>query len=177
MQLLDAAGIALATLGTLEQVIGNQKQLTAAYKKLDGDLNENSLVVYSGPLTEDVHLLHKGIAHGFWPHFYHETSEAGCLYLGDADLSVPFIVPDLRERLGSDRWRRVHTIQVPHHGAIKNFSAGVVEPGVQAVISFGTTNSYGHPSAYVIGQLHRLQAVSVLVTERLQTALYSSSRV
>ncbi|TVT36929.1 hypothetical protein FNT36_23965 [Hymenobacter setariae] len=83
-------------------------------------------------------------------------------------------MPDLRKRLG-DRWPKIQTIQVPHHGAVRNFNPAIVEAGMQAVISFGTTNTYGHPSAYVIGQLHRLRANPVLVTEQLETGLYSHS--
>jgi hypothetical protein len=52
-------GIELAALHTLEQVRDNQKALTSTYKKLAGDLNENSLVVYSGVLITPVPLLHK----------------------------------------------------------------------------------------------------------------------
>jgi hypothetical protein len=174
LKLLETVGIELATLHTLEQVLDKQTPLTTAYRQLDGDLNENSLVVYSGPLTEEVHLLHKGLSHAYWPHFYHKVIEAGCLYLGDANLSVPFIVPDLHRRL-AHQWPKIHTIQVPHHGAIKNFNPAIVAAGMHAIISFGTTNSYGHPSTYVIGQLNRLGATPALVTEQLETAVYSYS--
>ncbi|MGI4742599.1 MAG: MBL fold metallo-hydrolase [Janthinobacterium lividum] len=172
LRLLETVGIELTALRTLEQVLDNQKILARTYKQLDGDLNENSLVVYSGALTAQVRLLHKGPPCACWHHFYYEAVKPGCLYLGDADLSVPFIVPDLRKRLG-DRWQTIQTIQVPHHGAVKNFNPAIVAAGMQAVISFGTTNTYGHPSAYVIGQLHRLHANPVLVTEHLETGLYS----
>lgn len=174
LKLLEAVGIELTTLHTLEQVLDKQKPLTTAYRQLDGDLNENSLVVYSGPLTEEVQLVHKGISHAYWPHFYHKVKEAGCLYLGDANLSVPFIVPDLQRRL-AHQWSKIRTIQVPHHGAIKNFNPAIVTAGMHAIISYGTTNSYGHPSTYVIGQLNRLGATPALVTEQLETAVYSYS--
>jgi hypothetical protein len=174
LELLAAEGIELTTLQTLEQVHDNQKALKSTYKKLDGDLNENSLVVYSGALTTLVPLLHKGPPFAYWHPYYYEAVSLGYLYLGDADLSILFIVPDLRKRLG-DRWQKIQTIQVPHHGAIKNFNPAIVEAGMQAVISFGTTNTYGHPSAYVIGQLHLLRANPVLVTEQLETGLYSHS--
>jgi hypothetical protein len=152
----------------------NQKALTSTYKKLDGDLNENSLVVYSDALTTPVPLLHKGPPCACWHPYYYEAASPGCLYLGDADLSILFIVPDLRKRLG-DRWQKIQTIQVSHQGAIKKFNPAIVEAGMQSVISFGTTNIYGHPSAYVIGQLHILRANPVLVTEQLETGLYSHS--
>lgn len=174
LKLLETEGIELIALHTLEQVLDKQKPLTAAYRKLNGDLNENSLIVYSGPLTEEVHLVHKGLSHGYWPHFYHKVEEAGCLYLGDANLSVPFIMPDLQRRLAK-QWPKIHTLQVPHHGAVKNFNPIIVAKGMHAIISFGTTNSYGHPSTYVIGQLNRLGATPALVTEQLETAVYSYS--
>lgn len=174
LALLAVEGIELTALYTLEQVRDNQKVLTSTYKKLAGDLNENSLVVYSGALTTPVPLLHKGPPCTYWHPYYYEAANPGCLYLGDADLSISFIVPDLRKRLG-DRWPKIQTIQVPHHGAIRNFNPAIVEAGMQAVISFGTTNTYGHPSAYVIGQIHRLRANPVLVTEQLETGLYSHS--
>jgi beta-lactamase superfamily II metal-dependent hydrolase len=63
------------------------------------------------------------------------------------------------------------TVQVPHHGAAPKagprfFNAGLLpEPGMRAVISVGTTNTYGHPTTQVINQAFAQQARLEIVTE------------
>jgi hypothetical protein len=161
-------------LSSLEKVIAQKKDLSKAYRSLDGDLNENSLVVYSGALNQDVELYHKSQTCTCWHPFYYHSEKEGCLYLGDVDLTVPFIVGDLQKRLLS-RWSKIQTVQIPHHGSVKNFRSLGVKSNIQAVISFGSDNGYGHPSVYVISSLHQLAANPILVTEQLETAFYSYS--
>ncbi|UOQ69475.1 MBL fold metallo-hydrolase [Hymenobacter volaticus] len=169
--MLKKLKIELGTLGNLEQVINRKKDLSKAYRSLDGDLNENSLVVYSGALTDPMRLLHRGHSCTCWHPFYASVEKEGCLYLGDLDLNIPTLPADLQTRLGS-RWDRIQTLQVPHHGSVHNFVPLPLDKDVQAIISYGSNNTYGHPSAHVIGQLHLLQATPILVTEQLDTAFY-----
>jgi hypothetical protein len=174
MAMLKKLKIELGTLGNLEQIISRKKDLSKAYRSLDGDLNENSLVVYSGSLTDRIMLLHRGNYHTCWHPFYDRLEKEGCLYLGDVDLTIPALPANLQARLGS-RWHLIQTLQVPHHGSVHNFSSLTLDKGVQAVISYGSDNTYGHPSAHVIGQLHLVQATPILVTEQLETAFYLHS--
>lgn len=173
LDMLTKLKIEVSLLSSLEKVIARKKALSKAYHSLDGDLNENSLVVYSGALGQDRGLLHKSLTCTCWHPYYYSKKE-GCLYLGDTDLTLPSIVGDLQQRL-LKRWPKIQTIQVPHHGSIKNFNTLIVEPDVQAVISYGTDNKYGHPSAHVLGSLHRLSANPLLVTEQLETIVFSYS--
>ncbi|WP_345237216.1 MBL fold metallo-hydrolase [Hymenobacter saemangeumensis] len=169
---LAGMGISLHSLDNIADVIARKPELIKAYKKLKGDLNENSLVVYSGAIGPGKKLCHQSPAYSFpYPCFLESRGE-GCLYLGDIDLSIGSVVPDIRFRL-QHKWQRIYSIQVPHHGAIGNFDATVFNRGAQAIISFGTTNRYGHPSAHVISQLYRVAATPVYVTEKLETGFYS----
>ena len=158
-----------ADLTELESVLERKKDLTAAYAKLPGKLNQNSLVVYAGPLGHAPRARHRG---GLGQPTWHRPTVAGCLYLGDAELKAPAMTSHLRTHLGT-RWLRIGTLQVAHHGAVGNFSPAVVQARMQAVISYGTDNQHGHPSAYVVGHLHRLSATPVLVNEALESGFYS----
>jgi hypothetical protein len=171
LAMLKKLKIELGTLSNLEQIISRKKDLSKAYSSLNGDLNENSLVVYSGSLTGRIRLLHRGHTCTCWHPFYESMEREGGLYLGDVDLTIDKLPTDLQTRLGS-RWATIQTLQVPHHGSVHNFRLLPLDPRVQAIISFGSDNTYGHPSAHVIGQLHLQQATPILVTEQMETAFY-----
>lgn len=170
--LLANLGIPLPSLDNIADVMARKSELTKAYKKLEGDLNENSLVVYSGAIGSGRKLYHHSPLYGFYYPFFLESHGEGCLYLGDIDSSVGGVVPDIKSRL-QPKWPRIDTIQVPHHGAIGNFDLAVFSRGVQAIISFGTTNKYGHPAPPVVSQLCRVPATPIYVTEKPETGFYS----
>ncbi len=172
VSMLANLGIPLHSLATIADVIAQKSALTKAYEKLKGGLNQNSLVVYSGAIGPSRKLFHQSPVYGFYYPFSLESPGEGCLYLGDIDLSVGRVVADIKARLQA-RWPRIYSIQVPHHGAIGNFDAAVFNRGAQAIISFGTTNKYGHPSAHVVSQLYRVPTTPVYITERLETGFYS----
>ena len=96
--------------------------------------------------------------------------EAGCIYTGDVDLTV----------IRSDFVRRIKqfahdlpigTIQVPHHGSKNGFDINFFKDFAMAAckiispISFGLSNSYGHPSSMVVGQLVLNDYCPVYVTD------------
>ena len=88
--------------------------------------------------------------------------QSGCLFLGDTDLNQTRgngigILTDLDTYLC--RYKdNVGTIQIPHHGSMPNFNTAIFSTFPKSEIfyaSFGTRNTYGHPSTQVINDINQ----------------------
>jgi hypothetical protein len=128
----------------------DRKKLRQIYSQINGSVNENSMLVYSGPssLTEDCCSC-----------FCQEKDccpidsifEAGCIFTGDCDLNKVNI-----QQAYSKFIKHVGTIQIPHHGSQHSFDLLAFTGGRSTLfcpVSFGTKNIYGHPSPEVINLL------------------------
>ena len=131
------------------------KEIKQAYKKVVTDgANNSSLIVYSGGMYNDYNCRRYRIRQpncSCYCRFDFIESE-GCLYLGDTDLNQPNLLDKLTNRL-SYVLNRISTIQLPHHGAHKNFNPAIMSFNAnwpEFFVSFGNTNSYGHPSMKVV---------------------------
>jgi beta-lactamase superfamily II metal-dependent hydrolase len=95
----------------------NELPLKATYKGF-GDLNTNSLVVYSGPAS----------------------GTCGCLYMGDYNAKGAEKWEAL-ETAYSAYLDHVHTLQVPHHGSKYNFNPRLIRDNIECfVISAGESD-------------------------------------
>lgn len=126
----------------------SRKALRRAYSRIDGNVNENSMLLYSGPekkSNDDTCYICSDFT---WPKY---MFEAGCIYTGDSDLN--------KVNLGliySNFVLNVGTVQIPHHGSRHSFSIDSLKsfwPFVICPISYGTKNTYGHPAVEVINKL------------------------
>ncbi|MCH6233982.1 MBL fold metallo-hydrolase [Cognataquiflexum rubidum] len=155
-------GLSLVEIDSINKIIKNKSIIIKAYKDVDGDLNKNSMILFSGKKMSDrIHCFDHNT------HFYfirHLDFQSGCLYLGDIDLNEPNIVKDINSKL-KQFLPFIGTLQVPHHGSIHNFVGSILQKDVCAVISFGTTNTYGHPSDRVLGEIIANQLYPRMVTE------------
>jgi hypothetical protein len=136
-----------------------------------GDINENSMVLYSGPCSAcNLHLSTFDVyppCHTFKTcAFYGNDSiikNAGCIYMGDSD-SNKFALNAIYKVV----WPFVGTIQIPHHGSIYNFNMqNIFNLGVCFIcpISFGESNSFGHPSSKVVADILGSNNFPVEITE------------
>lgn len=125
------------------------------YKKLSGNINQNSLLVYSGPLEleeKDICVCHHIKLFGF----YHDLDvytcnyKSGCIYTGDCDFNQINL-----KNIYSKYIQYVGTVQVPHHGASSNFSIKSLEGCENAIcpVSHGFHRKYKHPHDSVIKEL------------------------
>lgn len=150
--------------------------LTEMYKKVCGNsVNDSSLVVYSGGLNSQYpsKYIHTSVR-------YSRCSGEACLYLGDANLnqaadnSTAMIV-DLKTRLDSKNLNNhIGTIQLPHHGSVKNFHLDLLSFGLSPKVyfaSFGMANQYGHPSSAVMGTIYANNECFCGVTDNRASAL------
>jgi len=162
-------GLSLRDITTVEKITEHKKKLVEAYRSIDGDLNVNSLLLYSGPRHGRMRV-NKFVSRGqsffdtYFSH-YHRCC-AGCLYTGDVDLSLRGLLWDLERRL-YHFFPYLGTIQVPHHGSIRSFNKSILELGdiCCAIFSFGSNNTYGHPSDFVVEEVVEEGVIPCLVTE------------
>lgn len=175
---LNSEGFDIATLlavndKTLAKIIDQveRKKLKNIYDKLEGGINQNSMILYSGPKHSQIKydLLVSGFgcrSYGYLPWFYREMYDRpACIYTGDADLNQT-----KPKQVFSSLWNCVGTIQIPHHGDLKSFEPSVLDDKYYfCPISYGSKNSYGHPSSRLLAHIVGNKSFPVLVTEDLSS--------
>lgn len=141
------------------------------YEHLDGNINTNSMLLYSGPLQscKDEKRCYAGYFTSHYLSFFHDFHYylygVACVYSGDSDFNLVNIRSVFR-----GFWDYVGTIQIPHHGDIKSFNIKTLKHRTYCCpISVGMQNSYGHPSSTVIAEILSEESHPVLVTENLQS--------
>lgn len=154
-------------------------KIKIVYKSLSGNINQNSMFLYSGPSSKKVSNRHYWRGR-YWNqdpycccwcfdrYIYRcDPDRVACLYTGDGDLNK-VRVKDTYKRY----WNLIGTIQIPHHGSYSSFDATVLEDNnFLCPISVGKNNSYGHPSWKVIGKIISSYSYPILVTEDANSAL------
>lgn len=139
------------------------------YDELDGEINQNSMLVYSGPSYKSTFPRIECFTSGYgylspfyFRHLIGSDNRMACVFTGDADLNITHI-KDIYEGL----WEYVGTIQISHHGDLKTFNENDLSDGRSYIcpISFGKTNTYGHPSSLVIAKILSRHSYPIYVTE------------
>ena len=172
---------------TINKAISNRKKLKEIYTKVNGNINQNSMLLYSGINClhrdceqEAFHLdypfryfrCHDEFHHIRWHRMRKERHRVSCIYTGDTNLNVVKIKSIFR-----NFWKSVGTIQIPHHGDIKSFDKFVLDDRYYwCPISVGETNTYGHPSCTVISEVTSQDSCPILVTENLSSGFIEHIR-
>lgn len=172
---------------TINEVILKRKKIKDIYTKVSGNINQNSMLLYSG-----INNLHKNCrleAFNFdysysyfkrnnefhnirWHRMRKERHRVSCIYTGDTDLNIVNIKSIFRHF-----WKSVGTIQVPHHGDIKSFDKSVLDDRhYWCPISVGETNTYGHPSCTLISKIISQDSCPILITENLSSCFIEHIR-
>lgn len=154
----------------LNYAIRNRTKVKEIYNDVTGQINQNSMMVYSGPVGNHYTTIrsyhYKYNCSPFFC-FNNESNRAGCIYTGDSDLNIVDIQAVFRRY-----WDKVGTIQIPHHGDIKCFNTTFFDSKFYICpISVGTKNTYGHPSPIVISSILSNNSIPVEVTEQLNSSL------
>jgi hypothetical protein len=151
-----------------------RRKIREIYNKLEGNINSNSLLVYSGPLMKSKissSLIYRvlplskklSVVKSYKLCLSSCDRRSACLYTGDFDLTVSNF--SLRQKFNK-YWNKIGTIQVPHHGSKHNFCGKNFKKMVYAPISTGK-NPFGHPSVHTLQELLKLDTYPFLVTERI----------
>lgn len=147
-------------------------KLKKIYGKIGGDINENSMFLYSGPsivpnnykYEVDCYMTswHLGCRHHcpyFDDMFYRTRDRVACIYCGDGDLNKV----DILHEIGVLE-NNVGTFQIPHHGSIKSFNKDKIKGDCICPISV-CNNNYGHPSSRVIADILGEDSVPIIVSD------------
>ncbi|WP_282918727.1 MBL fold metallo-hydrolase [Porphyromonas macacae] len=160
------------------------KKIKKAYNRLPGDLNGNSLMLYSGILdyNKNSHsvgcFLEYSNLHPFWIRSYIDNLN-GCLYLGDANLNDPDMFKTIAYTL-SPYTPKIGLIQIPHHGSIENFNKEILDINTnnqRYVLSYGVKNAYGHPAHYVMSSILGVGKYLALVNEDSRSIFVQRNRI
>ena len=169
---------------TTRKVTLNRAKLKKIYSALDGNINQNSMLLYSGvwptsPKLSHWHLLAHYLTVWYtdryaWHEMCHEVlrdmrddneNKVGCVYTGDCDLNKVDI-----KLIFQHYWKYVSTIQLPHHGDVKSYNNKTLGgQNYLCPISVGINNTYGHPSPSVISDIICNGSCPILVTESLSS--------
>ena len=144
----------------------------SVYERIPGDINSNSMVLFSGPKDKK-----RTLEECFFPasidiDMFIRTRAPigpGCLYMGDYDANGKDKWKKLKEAY-SEYWSRIGCIQIPHHGSKNNYNKELAnDPRKVYVISAGEHNPYGHPDDSVIKDLYIKRSSFHVVTEDKQS--------
>ena len=138
-----------------------RKAVKSAYESIEGGTNENSLLLYSGPKS-GVTRYELEMCLPYRPWCYCGISKAACLYTGDSTCDMA----DWKKKYAAV-WEHIGTIQLPHHGSVESFDVDTypVDRPYIFPVSFGTYNTYGHPSGKVLAYLMMCDCCIQMVTE------------
>lgn len=148
----------------------NKDELIAIYKKdIIGDINTNSLVLYSGAYSNI-----KTTTYSRKKSFSFIQNISGCLYLGDYDAEGVRKYNELEKKYKS-YYKEISTIQIPHHGSKHNYNQKLnFKPNIISVISAGINNKFEHPHNETLKQIAIQNGIVILVTEEEKTKLIQS---
>lgn len=151
-------------------ILCNFNKIEDVYKELFNykELNENSMLLYSGPSEP---LNHQYLLSFHWNYLFHDyyrqyyiaedLNRVGCIYTGDADLHKVKI-----NKIFGKYWNSVDTIQIPHHGSKTSFNGDFFDGKFYfCPISVGANNSYGHPSSEVCDFIFFNTALPFIINE------------
>ena len=173
-----------------------RNKIKKTYKKVSGNINENTMFLYSGPYKKDSQH-YKGLD---WT-FKHLKESSFYYFLNTPFLPLSkfsFFAPckchfledflpclyrvaclytgdgDLNkadmEKIYKDYWNLIGTIQIPHHGSLKSFNKNILEDQYfLCPISVGKNNSYGHPSREVFREILDHRSYPICVTEDIDS--------
>ena len=145
-----------------------REKIQKIYKKIFSDLNETSLVIYSGPPDEERDRPLRYRYRSYFPfncspYHYHPRRRipVGLLVTGD----FPFSKVNYIEKRLQNFLPLVGLTQIPHHGSGRNSGNPITNNALFAFVQYGTRNSYKHPNYGVI-DIYESYGIRVLeVTE------------
>lgn len=152
-----------------------RKNIKDAFKSIPKNQNENSMVVYSGPRMNSnkysLRMFRDTDCHCHCPFNYKLfNTNAGCIYFGDYethDKAWSTIKSALNKH-----YDLAGVIQIPHHGSSENYRNEIIKNNIYSVISYGTTNTHGHPGSFTTTSIVKNHSILLGVTENPSTRLY-----
>ncbi|KGL49391.1 MBL fold metallo-hydrolase [Porphyromonas cangingivalis] len=155
------------------------------YDQLEGKINPHSLVLYSGPIEQKAyrnHFYHQKVEQAHNQLYHNLTTcsiscsdflkddhslkwRVACIYNGDSNYEEK----KLKKWLDG-LWNNVGTIQIAHHGSKRSHDFDCPRgTSFLCPISYGTSNTYGHPSSDVLIDLAIKKRFPICITEHIDS--------
>lgn len=162
-----------------------KRKIIKAFKKLSknksDNQNENSMVVYSGPKNNNSSYMIKVISADSYYYscyfdcilndYFSNRKKAGCIYFGDYETHDD--AWNTIKRVLGKYYDFAGTIQIPHHGSTENYRNEINKNDyVFSVISYGTTNTHGHPGSFTTESILNNNGILLEVTENPSSRLH-----
>lgn len=147
-----------------------KNKLNKIIGKLDGTINENSMLLISTPNPKETFFWDYWSSRYFldYRHYFDNWLRCGgCIYTGDASLNK--ICNLFFNKVNS--LSTISTIQVAHHGSRRSFDIdffkkiNIEKRLIVCPISFGSNNQHGHPAPSVLTELLSIHAMPIFITE------------
>lgn len=173
-QLIEALArehIELKTIDELKDIWKDDKKrekITDIYKSIRGDLNTNSMVVYSGMDYSSSKRMNMYRVCRKYKNLYSlcyrirgEHEKVGCLYLGDYDSKGKNKCEKIKDRY-IKYWGKIGIIQIPHHGSHHNYNDELLKDlKIECIISSGLRNRFNHPHIDVVRKLYKNKNINL----------------
>lgn len=159
------------TVENLPSLLGNLtvKACKAIYEKVFGpQQNQTSMPLFSGTLEKTLRCRCKCFPECECYHHcdclvpYRYCCNPNFLYTGDFEPNKN--VESMRNFYGK-YWKKIATIQVPHHGSVNNYNSELYEHPVRGIVSVGNDNTYHHPDIDTLINIQGEGCRPVIVTE------------
>lgn len=124
------------------------------------NLNEKSLVLYSGPPST---ITNDACKHAIFPPLY-ISRRVGCLYTGDYNASSDRFYNEMMEHF-IDYEKDIGLLQLPHHGSSKSFNDNFFKMKCAYIVCAGEKNQHKHPSYSVVNKIIGRRKRLFIVTE------------
>lgn len=147
-----------------------------AYEHVSGNLNTNTMVVFSGldPETK-MWSWQEILPNPFVMRCCYDCGSSissGCLYMGDFDARSEKNYQSLVDSY-KNVWGQIGIIQLPHHGSESNFNVDLLTKSAFFVISAGYKNKYRHPHVKVLKELILHKRLFAWITEDVGSIMQS----
>lgn len=148
-----------------------QNAIKKAYNEIDGNLNVNSMTLFSGLRKSAIYqtfvlpfnLFKCRLKYHCFEQFAFEIRKPnGCLYTGDFDAYSHW--NEMYEAY-IHYWEYIGCIQIPHHGSRYSYNHQFTSLNSFFVISAGKNNRYRHPSGSVVKDLMFAKKYPFIVSE------------
>lgn len=152
---LNSQGIYIESTEELIEYLREEKNrdtLKKIYESVNGNLNANSLTLYSGEVNSRNHFIGKVCKSSRIDVWNRRVYNSGCLYLGDYNAKKEAPYEKLKDKY-KDVWSRIGIIQIPHHGSKYNFDPELLtseDRRIMYIISVGYKNRHRHPHHEII---------------------------
>lgn len=140
------------------------------YKKVFGEnkINHTSMTLFSGTLEKTLRNRCKCLPENECYHHcdciipYRYCCNPNILYTGDFE---PDKNVECMSSFYGKYWKKIASIQVPHHGSANNYDPELYEYPIRGIVSVGNDNTYHHPDIDTLVNIQSEGCRPVIVTE------------